>query len=178
MISGWSVLKSYHSLFYDNYAHFIGGSVISNESSISIKLSEFQNNTAGFLAGGIACFNSSITIENSSFINNSIHNKSISNTGNNSTKGTGGALLLFWSRLTSYQSVFVNNFATVRGESIFSHESFLLIHGSEFTQNMAGSLGGAIDSLNSSVTIEDSLLKENSVLDGALGNGGGISVNI
>ena len=73
------------------------------------------------------------------------------------------------------QSNFTNNYAYYQGGSVSASESSVSIFGSKFTNNVGGVLGGVISIANqSSLTIEDSSVVNNTALYGVLDNGGGI----
>ena len=176
VISEWSVLKVYQSRFSKNYASFQGGALLSLRSYSFIHSSRFLNNIAGVLGGAITGVNNSCVItEHSSFINNSVANEEYGKIKNmyDDTEEAGGAIFLYRSELKTNQTQFTHNFA-VCGGSVTSLESSLSVHGTTFKDNFAGSYGGAIYSDDrSSLVIEDSTLKNNTVL-GGISKGGGL----
>ena len=173
-----SVLKSHGSHFFSNFAIGQGGSIFSYESSLFLDDSVFDKNIAASWHGAIVTSNfSSTTVEDNTFINISIWDKIIGKVQRNST-GSGGAMFIFQSLLKTNQSLFSNNNADVQGGSVYSFESSLFINGSVFKNNIAGLMGGAIMAYNqSSITMEYSLLMNNSVLHETLSRGGALAVN-
>ena len=124
-----STLKTYHSLFSKNYAHFQGGSVYSFASSLLMKGSLFENNIAGFFGGAIiGKGNSSLSIDNNNITHNYALDKTIGNEGNiyDYAGSGGGAILIFQSVLNISQSNFFDNFAHYQGGSVFASESFFV----------------------------------------------------
>ena len=173
-----SVLKSYESHFFSNFAIGQGGSIFSYESSLFLTGSVFDKNIAASWHGVMVTSNfSSTTVEDNTFINTSIWGKNINKVQRNNT-GSGGAIFIFQSHLKTNHSLFSNNNADVQGGSVYSSESFLFINGSVFKNNIAGLLGGAIMAYNQSfITMEDSQLINNSVLHETLSKGGALAVN-
>lgn len=90
----------------------------------------FDSNEAGS-RGGAAELASSVTATNCSFLNNRV------------TQGEGGALLLNDAGFSDTNGLYRNNSAT-NGGAVLSESAFLQMQGSRFENNIAISLGGAI----------------------------------
>ena len=201
-----STMHVSHSLFYNNNAFYGGGASILKYSSGNLINCTFYNNSSPIYGGAIAIDeNSILNISHSTFLKNfgglggavsatgsslSFINCSFSENAAILPKdyytnpiykkynlGAGGVIFIQDGVLKLFQSQFYNCFAHDIGGSVFSGWSTLSIHKTLFQNNFAGSLGGAIGILqNSSLTIEDSLLMNNSLLN--KGNGGGLFINV
>lgn len=158
-ISNSANLTITDSIFRNNTA--FGSGAIDNEGFLHIINSQFIDNEAtGRDAGAVSNMGTAI-IENSIFINNTA--------GRN-----GGALKNQGILLTVINSIFRDNVADdgasdSYGGAIYSWATDLIVNGSEFTNNSASSIGGAIfvqgrDPVN--VEIESSIFDSNSANNG------------
>ena len=119
---------------------------------------------------------SSLTITNCSFFKNmaSSNNKNKSVLTEYRFAGIGGTMLSVSSILKIFQSRFQNNFAALQGGSLYCVSSSCVIRFSVFQNRIDVLLGGGI--INSSLIIENSWVKNNSVLDKANGSGRGLLI--
>ena len=166
--------------FYNNSSPIYGGAIaIDAKSILNISHSTFLRNFGG-LGGAVSATGSSLLFINCSFSENAAILPKDYYTNPIYKKynlGAGGVIFIQDGVLKLFQSQLYNCFAHDIGGSVFSGWSTLSVHKTLFRNNFAGSLGGAIGILqNSSLTIEDSLLMNNSLLN--KGNGGGLFIKV
>ena len=145
-----------HSYFKNNTAGTNGGAIDWNKGAHNGMVDNitFINNTAKRSGGAIYWFGMNGTIINSRFINNTalgIANATDS-FGNITSGGYGGAVMWTGSNGTIQNSTFDKNKAEVNGGAIFlqgskdySNCENIMIRDSRFTDNFAGTNGGAVD---------------------------------
>ncbi|BAU12345.1 filamentous hemagglutinin family outer membrane protein [Leptolyngbya sp. NIES-3755] len=154
---------------FNNNTANINGGAIANDSTMTITQTEFAGNRANAEVGGAVSNTSSLTVTRANFVNNS--------TGNNS--GNAGGAIASFSLLGSTPQIFISdvNFGqntSYRGGAIsLSPESRLTVQNSQFFQNQAFSVGGAIDN-GGTTGIIGSLFQENSAFGAANPGGGAI----
>ena len=145
-----------------------GGAILSHEGSLTIIDSTISDNYSKVSGGAIVVVRSNLTITNSTFTGNQIVRE-------DGGGGSGGAVAVQEGTLmTITNSEFINNFAT-KGGSIFILKTNSTITNSTFTGNEAdGGWGGAIESNASELTIADSEFTDNyaQTLGGAIGFSG------
>ena len=133
---------------------FIGGAIISTNSTIDIRRSKFETNGAEFAGAILAEQHSIINMCDIIIINNSAK--------------TGGVLYSSNSTITIKASEFHDNSATDRGGVLFSDSSIITIEASEFHDNNATDRGGILYSDKSVITILASGFDDNSATDGGV----------
>ena len=138
----------FHPEYGCGFDGFIGGAIISTNSTVDISQSRFEDNGADF---GGAIFATQDSIINTSF-NVFVNNKAIIG---------GGALYSTSSNaITIEASDFYDNYAGSEGGVLLSDSSTITIEGSEFRNNSAG-YGGVLHCSKSTITIEGSEFHDN-----------------
>ena len=135
------------------YNDIVGGAILSQNSSLTLKNCNFSSNTENVVAGGaVYATSSNITITGSTFHNNKANN-------------SGGVIYTARSNINIAGSTFYNNKATSGGGVIYAIDgSTLTIHNSTFYNNTAGSTGGVVYANNySSLVVNNSTFYNNSV---------------
>ena len=181
VISNNTSISIINSIFESNSSPYLGGAqLVGQFSVVNVSNTIFLKNSAR--AGGAVYANdhSLLVMSNNFFSENSALQtmNELNPIYKNITVG-GGAIFTVKCELNIIESQFFNNSAFDSGGSLFSTDSSLLIYGTVFESNVAGSSGGAISTFdNSSIIIETSLFADNNVQDKAVGNGGGLSVQM
>ena len=160
---------------------FIGGAIITTNSSVDISQSKFEDNRAEY--GGVifAERNSIINISDNVFVNNNAilyggvlySSSSIiiikgSKFQNNSVLQYGGVLRPHASTITIKVSKFHDNSASKDGGVLDSSSCTITIEASEFQDNTAGAYGGVLFSTNSNITTEASNFTNSTSLYGGV----------
>ena len=171
-----------NSTFESNSSPDVGGAVlVEKHSKVQVSNTTFLRNSAQAGGSFFVRGHSLLDISYTSFSENSAMKTMYGlNPIYKDVSFEGGAIRIGRSELNIFQSQFYNNSAYDSGGSVFSTESSLCITSTLFESNFAGSLsGGAIASFNhSSLVIETSQFVDNTVQDKAVGNGGGLSLNM
>ncbi|MBE9010944.1 CHAT domain-containing protein, partial [Pseudanabaenaceae cyanobacterium LEGE 13415] len=154
---------------FNNNTAYINGGAIANDVTLTIIDSNFAGNQANTGVGGAVSNSSSLIVAGGRFVNNSTSN----NFGN-----AGGAIASF-SLLGSTPQIsisgvtFERNTAYRGGAISISPESRLTVQNSEFLQNQAFALGGAIDTAGIT-EIRETRFRENAALGYSNSGGGAI----
>ncbi|WP_296808812.1 hypothetical protein, partial [uncultured Methanobrevibacter sp.] len=187
-ISNYGTIDIDHSVFNGNdntQRNFAGGSAIYNENIATINNTLFENNlkvkanrsNGDFIWGAVSSMNGKLEVYNSNFTNNS---------------GTHGGAISTWSENDVESSALFDNCrfednTGYNGGVIYSFKSKLDVKNSYFENNVAEgtgstgatSAGGAILVIEAAqpAYIYNSKFKDNKVVNGALPNGGAISID-
>ena len=167
----YSQISIADSIFENNFA-FNGGSVFALESSITIINCTFTSNQVNNCGGAIAAQQCNFTISNSSFEENSIQPNDTNPYQHYSLLNcdlSGGAVSFINCIMVEItDSEFLQNkgqtpqdYSTGFGGAVFSINSTVTITNSVFSKNSVDYGGGAIGLLHSTFQINDSMLIEN-----------------
>ena len=170
------------------YAH-VGGAMIINHSTIAIESSTFEGNRAGIGGAIFATSGSNITISKSSFTSNgalsncklggALHSESgisyhyrtitVNIIGSKFSKNEaeyGGAISTYSCNLTAEYAKFYQNYAISKGGAVEAFvQSKIHIHNCKFWDHMVLQFGAVIGLFNSSLIMDMSLFRANSVRD-------------
>ena len=120
------------SVFYNNFAHFTGGTrCIANKSSLSISHTTFENNVADVIGGAISSYHSFLNVEYSNFKNNSVLNKKL---------GGGGCLYLLDNSTAKISKVLFTECHANHGGTITANLAKIIMADSSLTANTGSAL--------------------------------------
>ena len=154
-VQNYSYIQITNSKFVDNLVNtaliFVSESSTLEMSNCIIQNNQLVNSTQnhGSKNKGLVLLSNSSTLisENSTFVTN-----------------TGVVIMLFYdSKASIINWLFSGNINNNGAGLLFSKYSSLLINGTSFEKNSVGKSGGVISGINSTVTIGNSLLKNNTV---------------
>ena len=180
IINSASNIKSYahvylsSCIFQNSYA-YNGGSIILNNSTLSVEGSNFMDSRAKRLGGAIYSINSSISISNSNFYSNNASYGGVlycedsdvdlenMNAYNSRAYSFGGAIASKYSNITVKGCSFMDCLAlNDAGGAIYNFKTNINITESTFANGFAD-FGGAIANLDSNLNIQTSRFVNNSV---------------
>ncbi len=134
------------STFEGNYARYGGGGIYCDvQGSVTITDSTFNDNSAGTFGGGIFDLDGSVTVIDSTF------------TGNSAEHGGGGVYGID-GIVSLTGSTFTDNWSKNRSSAAYIDSGTLTVTGSTFKGNSGSP---AMEGADSTVTITDSLVSEN-----------------
>lgn len=173
--------------FANNYKtgdYELGGAIYNIDGKLTFKNCLFENNTVYGINrgnGGAIDNSGTLIVINCTFKNNSAN---VSNSSGFRKNAADGGALSNLGKMYVYDSIFENNKALRNGGAIRTQDhGTALIENCEFNQNQAayhesgGSFGGAIYCWDCSLTVNNSIFKNNKVIDisGYGAQGGAIS---
>ena len=174
-----SIIRISSSVFISNVANF-GGALFLYNSTIIVNASKFQSNAASASGGVVSSFSSTIMIEASEFHGNTAYTGGVlvlsthsvitieASEFDSNIASFSGVLYSDRSKVTIEASAFHSNVAKWRGLFNFVNGTSR-IKGSEFHSNSAFNRGGVMNSHCSTITIEASKFRSNTVARGGIG---------